>query len=152
MTASTRLFGTITIEDEKLITFPDGIIGFPFMKQFALIRDEENEDAAIMWMQSMDEPQFAMPVVEPHLVVKGYNPVIDDEHLLPVGDLKEEHTYSLVTITVPANIEKMTANLKAPIIINMENNRAVQLIVEDEYEVKHPIYETLRKRKEGIEC
>ena len=152
MTAETRLFGTITIEEEKIITFPDGIIGFPFMKQFALIRDEENEDAAIMWLQSLEEPQFAMPVVEPHLVVKGYNPLIDDKHLLPVGDLKEEQTYSLVTITVPANIEKMTANLKAPVIINMENNRAVQLIVEDEYEVKHPIYETLKKRKEGIEC
>lgn len=152
MTIETRLFGTITIEDKKLITFPDGIIGFPFMKQFALIRDEENEDAAIMWLQSMEEPQFALPVVEPHLVVKGYNPVIDDEHLLPVGDLRDEQIYSLVTLTVPAEIEKMTANLKAPIIINMENNRAVQVIVEDEYEVKHPIYETLRKRKEGMEC
>ncbi len=152
MTAETRLFGTITIEDEKLIVFPDGIIGFPFMNRFALIRDEENEDAAIMWLQSMEEPQFAMPVVEPHLVVSGYNPVIDDENLLPVGSLKEEHTYPLVTITVPADIEKMTANLKAPIIINMENNRAVQLIVEDEYEVKHPIYETLKKRKEGTAC
>lgn len=152
MTIETRLFGTVTIEDEKLIVFPDGIIGFPYMKKFALIRDEENEEAAIMWLQSMEEPQFAMPVVEPHLVVKGYNPVVDDEHLLPVGDLKEENTYSLVTITVPAKIEKMTANLKAPIVINMENNRAVQLIVEDEYEVKHPIYETLRKRKEGTAC
>ena len=64
MTAKTRLFGTITIEDEKIIEFPDGIIGFPFMKKFALIRDEENEDAAIMWLQSMEEPQFAMPVAE----------------------------------------------------------------------------------------
>ena len=152
MTIETRLFGTVTIEDEKLIVFPDWIIGFPYMKKFVLIRDEENEEAAIMWLQSMEEPQFAMPVVEPHLVVKGYNPVVDDEHLLPLGGLKEENTYSLVTITVPAKIEKMTANLKAPIVINMENNRAVQLIVEDEYEVKHPIYETLRKRKESIEC
>ena len=152
MTAKTRLFGTITIEDEKIIEFPDGIIGFPFMNKFALIRDEENEDAAIMWLQSMEEPQFAMPVAEPRLVVAGYNPVVDDENLLPLGTLKEEQTYSLVTLTVPGEIEKMTANLKAPIIINMENNRAVQMIVEDDYEVKHPIYETLKKRKEGIQC
>ena len=152
MTAKTRLFGTITIEDEKIIEFPDGIIGFPFMKKFALIRDEENEDAAIMWLQSMEEPQFAMPVAEPRLVVAGYNPVVDDENLLPLGTLKEEQTYSLVTLTVPGEIEKMTANLKARIIINMENNRAVQMIVEDDYEVKHPIYETLKKRKEGIQC
>ena len=105
-----------------------------------------------MWLQSMEEPQFAMPVAEPRLVVAGYNPVVDDENLLPLGTLKEEQTYSLVTLTVPGEIEKMTANLKAPIIINMENNRAVQMIVEDDYEVKHPIYETLKKRKEGIQC
>lgn len=152
MTIETRLFGEITIADEKLISFPDGIVGFPFMKQFALIRDEENENAAIMWLQSMEEPQFAMPVIEPNLIEENYNPVVDDEYLAPVGDISPEQTYSLVTITVPADIEKMTANLKAPIVINMSNNKAVQIIVEDDYQVKHPIYETLKKRKEGCEC
>lgn len=152
MTTETRLFGTITIEDEKLITFPNGIIGFPFMKQFALIRDEENKNAAIMWLQSMEEPQFAMPVVEPNLISDSYNPVVNDENLTPVGKMVEEQTYLLVTITVPSDIEKMTANLKAPIVINMANNKAVQIIVEDDYQVKHPIYETLKKKREGKEC
>ena len=42
---------------------------------------------------------------------------------------------------------------KYPVLhINMENNKAVQIIVEDDYQVKHPIYETLRKRKEGEAC
>ena len=152
MTIETRLFGEITIADEKLITFPDGIVGFPFMKQVALIRDEENENAAIMWLQSMEEPQFAMPVIEPNLIEENYNPMVDDEYLAPVGELTPEQTYSLVTITVPSEIEKMTANLKAPIVINMANNKAVQIIVEDDYQVKHPIYETLKKRKEGCAC
>jgi flagellar assembly factor FliW len=152
MTVETRLFGTISIEDDKLITFPEGIVGFPYMKQFALIRDEENEHASIMWLQSMEEPQFAMPVMEPGLLDIAYNPVVDDEYLAPVGELEPEQTYSLVTLTVPADIEKMTANLKAPIVINMANNQAVQIIVEDDYQVKHPIYETLKKRKEGASC
>lgn len=152
MTTETRLFGTITIDDEKLIHFPEGIVGFPYMKQFALIRDEEDENSAIMWLQSMDEPQFAMPVMEPGLVEESYNPVVDDEYLAPLGELTEDQIYSLVTITVPSDIENMTANLKAPIVINMVNNQAVQIIVEDDYQVKHPIYETLKKRKEGAAC
>lgn len=152
MTIETRLFGEINIADEKLITFPDGIVGFPFMKQFALIRDEENENAAIMWLQSMEEPQFALPVIEPNLIEENYNPMVDDEYLAPVGELEPEQMYSLVTITVPSDIEKMTANLKAPVVINMANNKAVQIIVEDDYQVKHPIYETLKKRKEGEVC
>ena len=152
MTIETRLFGTITIEDEKLITFPEGIVGFPFLKQFALIHDAENENAPIMWLQSMEEPTFAMPVIEPLLVVDNYNPTVNDEYMEPVGELAEDQIYSLVTITVPPQIENMSVNLKAPIVINMANNKAVQIIVEDDYKVKHPIYETLKKRKEGEAC
>lgn len=152
MTTETRLFGTITIEDEKLITFPEGIVGFPFLKQFALIHDAENENAPIMWLQSMEEPTFAMPVIEPLLVVDDYNPTVNDEYLEPVGELAEDQIYSLVTITVPPQIENMSVNLKAPIVINMANNKAVQIIVEDDYKVKHPIYETLKKRREGNVC
>lgn len=152
MTIETRLFGTITIEDEKLITFPEGIVGFPFLKLFALIHDADKKDAPIMWLQSMEEPQFAMPVIEPNLVMDSYNPTVNDEYLAPVGELAEDQIYSLVTITVPAEIEKMSVNLKAPIVINMENNKAVQIIVEDDYQVKHLIYETLKKRKEGEGC
>lgn len=152
MTTETRLFGEITIADDKLITFPEGIVGFPFLEKFALIHDAENENAPIMWLQSMDEPDFAMPVIEPGLVMEGYNPTVDDEYLAPVGELPEEQIYLLVTITVPPEIEKMSVNLKAPIVINMTNNKAVQIIVEDEYKVKHLIYETLKNRKEGKTC
>ena len=152
MTIETRLFGEITIADEKLITFPEGIVGFPFLNQFALIHDADNENAPIMWLQSMDEPAFAMPVIEPHLVASDYNPTVNDEYLAPVGELAQDQIYTLVTITVPPEIEKMSVNLKAPIVINMENNKAVQIIVEDDFQVKHPIYETLRKRKEGKAC
>lgn len=149
MTTETRLFGEITIADEKLIIFQEGIVGFPFLNRFALIHDAENENAPIMWLQSMEEPGFAMPVIEPGLVAEHYNPVVDDENLAPVGELEPDQMYVLVTITVPPQIENMSVNLKAPIVINMKNNHAVQIIVEDEYQVKHPIYETLKKRKEG---
>lgn len=152
MTTETRLFGEITIADEKLITFSEGIVGFPFLNQFALIHDVENEKSPIMWLQSMDEPDFAMPVIEPNIVVDHYNPIVNDENLTPVGELEPDQMYVLVTLTVPPQIENMSVNLKAPIVINMKINRAVQIIVEDEYKVKHPIYETLKKRKEGSEC
>ena len=93
-----------------------------------------------------------MPVIEPNLVMDNYNPTVNDEFLTPVGELAPDQIYSLVTITVPPEIEKMSVNLKAPIVINMANNKAVQIIVEDDFKVKHPIYETLRKRKVGAVC
>ena len=56
----------------------------------------------------------------------------------------------LVTVSVPQELEKMTVNLKGPIIINGANRKACQVIVEgDVYKVKFPIYDILQARKAG---
>jgi flagellar assembly factor FliW len=151
MKIKTRLFGEIDIQDEKIITLDKGIVGFPDLKKFTLIYDEEKGDDhdTIMWFQSIDEPQFAMPVVLPIVIKPDYNPTINDELLLPLGDLTEENTYVLVTIKVPSDPTQMSVNLKAPIIINTDTLKGGQLIVEDEeYEVRFPIYDILKKAKE----
>ncbi len=149
MKVTTKFFGEIDIADEKIITFPGGIIGFPNRKLFTLIKDEEKPDAKVMWLQSMDEGDYALPVMEPNVIIEDYNPTIDDEYLTPVGEMGPEDVYALVTITVPAEVEKMTANFKAPVVINMKSNKAVQIIVEDDYQVKQPIYDILSAGKEA---
>ena len=64
MKAETRLFGKIDIADDRIITLKEGIIGFPELQKFALIHDEEKkEKGKIMWLQSMDDTAFAMPVM-----------------------------------------------------------------------------------------
>lgn len=149
MKANTRLFGEIEIADDKIIKFEQGIIGFPDMKHFALIFDEEKgEEAVIKWLQSMDEPEFAMPVVEPDDILDSYTPTVSDDLLLPLGDLTQNNTFILVTVTVPKMIEDLSVNLKAPIVINTDNNKGSQLIVEDELDVRYKIYEILQARKE----
>ena len=148
MRVETRVFGEIDIEDEKIINFEDGIIGFPDLKKFTLIYDEEKENNSnIIWMQSLDEPAFAMPVMNPLLVKENYNPIVEDELLKALGNLAEENTLVLVTVTVPQNIEKTSVNLKAPIVINAKEKKAVQVIVEDE-DVKYEIYDILQAQKE----
>lgn len=150
MQITTKLFGEIEVTDEKMITFPNGIIGFPELERFLLIYDAEKDKNGISWLQSIDEPAFAMPVVDPLKLESDYNPMVEDEVLNVLGELKQESMLVLVTMTVPSDITKMTANLKAPIIINADNNKACQLIIEDErYKVKHPVYEILKSKKEG---
>lgn len=151
MRAETRLFGTIEIADDKLITMEKGMIGFPDLKHFALIFDEERglEDSNIMWLQSMDEPAVAFPVMMPAKVKPDYDPRVSEEMIAPLGELTPENTFLLVTVTVPKEIEQMAINLKAPIIINTDNEKAVQLIVEDDYPVKYKIYDLLKEAKEG---
>lgn len=150
MNITTKNFGEITIDDEKIIKFPSGIIGFPDLTDFALIHDEEKGVGGIHWMQSMQEPAFAMPVMDPLNVCEDYNPQVDDEILKPIGELVPEETLVLVTVTVPSDISKMSVNLRGPIVINAVERKAVQVIVEgEEYPVKFPIFEILKARKEG---
>lgn len=148
MKAATRLFGEIEIEESKIITFEDGIIGFPDMKKFTLIFDEEKEDRpSISWLQSMDEPEIAFPVMDPLFVCETYNPSVEEELLKNLGTIKEDNLYVLVTVTVPQNIKELAVNLKAPIVINTDTRKASQIIVEDDLPVRYRIYEILEEAK-----
>lgn len=152
MIVNTKIFGEVTIDEDKIIHFTNGIIGFPELKDFTLIHnEEEGEQAGIRWMQSIQEPAFAMPVIDPLSIIQEYDPEVNDELLTPLGEIKPDEMLVLVTITVPSDIKEISVNLKAPIIINYVNKKACQIIAEgDKYAVKYPIYEILQQAKENV--
>lgn len=151
MRIETKIFGTVEITDDKIITFENGIIGFPELKHFTLLHDDEaGTDAGIRFLQSMEEPGFAMPVMDPLIVKQDYDPVVEDELLAGIGELNENNLLVMVTVTVPSDLTKMSVNLQGPIIINVGKRLAVQLIVENkDYPVKYPIYDILKSGKDG---
>jgi flagellar assembly factor FliW len=150
MQIKTKVFGEVTIDDDKIIDFPNGIVGFPDLVQFTLIHDEEKGKDSIHWLQSIQEPAFAMPVIDPLLVCPDYNPEVEDELLKNIGELQPEETLILVTVTVPKDLTKMSVNLRGPIVINAAEKKATQVIVDgDEYPVKYPIYDIFNKKKAG---
>lgn len=150
MKANTRLFGEIDIQDDKIIKLKEGIIGFPDLQHFTLIHDEEKEGkGSIKWLQSMDDPSFALPVINPLDVKPDYQLIVNEEGLEPLGKITEENAFILVTITVPQKIEEMSVNLKAPFVINTDNLQGAQMIVEDDYPIKYKIYDILNKKKAG---
>ena len=148
MVIKTRIFGEVTISDDKLIHFPKGIVGFPELMDFALIHDsDQGEQAGIRWMQSVQEPNFAMPVIDPLAVKDSYNPEVDDDLLATIGGIDD--ILVLVTITVPSDLTKMSVNLKAPLIINVEGRKGCQIILEQDFPVKFAIYDILQAKKNG---
>lgn len=152
MKVDTRVFGSVEIDEQKIIRFPGGIVGFPELTEFALVHDEEQGNATpIRWLQSLQEPGFAMPVMDPLRIVPDYNPQVEDELLKPLGEFLPEEMLVLVTVTVPSDLTKMSVNLQAPLVINAATRKAAQLIVETEkYPVKYYIYDILQsKKKEG---
>ncbi|MDC7293567.1 MULTISPECIES: flagellar assembly protein FliW [unclassified Butyrivibrio] len=150
MKLATRIFGDVEIEDSKIISFPNGIIGFPDLKRFTLMHDEEGGTNTIQWLQSIEEPNFAMPVMDPLIVCPDYNPQVDRQNIIDIGELVDDELLVLVTVTVPHDLKQMTVNLKGPFIINVHDMKAAQSIIDnDEYPVKFPIYDILQKNKEN---
>jgi flagellar assembly factor FliW len=150
MKIQTKAFGEITIDDEKIITFPKGIVGFSELTKFTMIHDKETGAGSIHWLQSLQEPAFAMPVMDPLVIKPDYNPEVEEEWIKPLGELNLEELLVLVTVTVPQDLTQMTVNLKGPIVINTGERKACQVIIEgDEYQVKYPIYDILQEKKAG---
>lgn len=152
MKINTRIFGEIEITDDKIITFENGIIGFPELKRFTLLHDEEKGNSAgIRFLQSLEEPGFAMLVMDPYLVKEDYAPEVEDELLAGLGEITEENLLILVTVTIPSDLTRMSVNLQGPFIINVDERKACQIIVDtNDYPVKYPIYDILQSRKAGV--
>lgn len=151
MLIKTRHFGEVNLDEEKVITFDEGLIGFEDCKRYTILyNNEEGGNTTISWLQSLDVPELALPVISPLSVMADYNPIVEDEVLLPLGELTEENIIILLTLSVPSDITKMSANLKAPLIINADTKKGCQIIAENpDYVIKYNIYEQAKKCKDA---
>ena len=109
MKIATKIFGEIEIADDKILVFPNGIIGFPDLNRFSLMYDKDKGSHNIQWLQSLDEPAFAMPVMDPLHVQEDYNPEVEDDVLEDVKPITDDNMLVLVTLTVPHDLTKMTS-------------------------------------------
>lgn len=137
MKIKTTRFGEIEVNDDKVIDFPEGIIGFHSLKRFVLLGKQSR---LVMWLQAVDNPKVAFIVVNPFLFEPEYNPRIAQEDLdfLQVSDSSDLHILAIVV--VPEDPQKMTANLLGPIVVNTKERLGKQVILLDgNYSVKHPI-------------
>ena len=151
MLIKTRHFGEVDIADDRILTFDNGILGFEDHKQYTLLYDStEGERPPVSWLQCCDIPELAIPVISPLGIAEDYNPDVEDELLKPLGELTDENIVLLTTLTVPADVKKMSINLRAPIIINSDNRKGAQIIVENQdFPIKYAIYDILQAKKEG---
>jgi flagellar assembly factor FliW len=123
------------IDEADVIQFPLGIPGFEDRHQWILVGDDGN---AIMWMHSAEDGELALPVTTPDAVRGDYNAQIPREALEPIGDVKEGDVAILIVVTIPPNRPwDMTANLKAPIVVNKASRIAMQTIaLNDDYDFR----------------
>lgn len=150
MVIKTKCFGEIDIAEEKIITFDQGLLGFEEYKQYTILYDLESKEDSISWLQSIDEPGLALPIINPLLVKTDYNPMVEDTLLESLEGISEENMAIFLVMTVPSDLTKMSVNLKAPLVINSDTKKGIQVIVENQdYTVKYSVYDLFTVNDKG---
>jgi flagellar assembly factor FliW len=139
----TGRFGQIEISSDEIISIPSGILGFPEDHNFCLV--DAGDDTLIVWLQSLSNPRLAFPLLEPKAFKPEYVVRLSAAELreLRLVSIKDASVFTILTI--PTDLTEMTANLKAPLVINTKDKVAKQVVLqENDQPIKHPMFKELR--------
>lgn len=140
MKIETVNFGTIEIEEDKVIYFKEGIPGFEDEKEFVIILNEDL-DNPFHFLQSKNTGELSFVIVNPFEIFKDYDIEIPETTVKKLKIEKKEDLVIYSIVVVPEDISKMTVNLLGPIVINSREKLGKQVIIEDSrYTTKELIF------------
>ncbi len=145
MRVQTTRFGEVEISLEDLVDFAEGLLGFSQLRRFVILDDPNDEIFA--WLQSCENPDIAFPILEPELFAPNYQVELSKTDLESLCLAKQSDGKFFNIITIPADPTLMTANLKAPVIINIAKRVARQCVLQDNnLAIREPIFSKLQQR------
>jgi len=129
----------VEIDESKIVNMPDGIPGFDECKRFFIFGSEEQP---IKWFQSVDKPEVALPIVNPFLFTRDYEVELSDDDVKFLEIKKPDDVAIFVVLVIPSGDPMaMTANLKAPIVINIKKRIGKQVVLMDErYPIRYRVF------------
>ncbi|MDR2571915.1 MAG: flagellar assembly protein FliW [Oscillospiraceae bacterium] len=142
MQIDTLRFGIVEVDDKKIIEFGEGIPGLEQYRKYALLQFEESYP--IVWLQSMDDTGICLPVLDTFSVLPDYVFDIDEADVKSLELNKPDELHVVSVVVIPEDIQGMTVNLAAPIIINVLTGRAKQIVLSgSEYNVRVPVFQQI---------
>jgi flagellar assembly factor FliW len=139
MELNTKMHGVKEYEEKDVINFNKGLPGLLDLRKFILFPVEENEMFSIL--HSIEDDNIGLVVFSPFLKFKDYEFKLSDEKLKELKIQSNDDVLVLNTVTLHSDVEKITTNLKAPIVINIKEKLGEQIILDsDKYFIKHPLF------------
>ncbi|PLR90811.1 flagellar assembly protein FliW [Bacillus sp. T33-2] len=138
MKVKTRYHGELELQKDHVITFPNGIPGFPDDQSYIIIPLDENSPFSIL--QSIQTEYLGFVIADSFSFYKDYEFNLPASFLsqFKIEDRNDVNIFSIVT--VEQSIETSTLNLQAPIVINNKTRQGKQIILDSEqYHTKHPL-------------
>lgn len=143
MKVNTTRFGELTVNNEDIINFSEGLLGFENLSKFFVV--DPGDNTLILWLQSIEDASIAFPIIEPKIFKPDYVAKLlpADMASIKLETISDAKIYSILTI--PSDITTMSANLKAPIVINNVKKIAKQIVLQDnKLSVKYEMYKELK--------
>lgn len=121
----TSRFGVLEVEEERIINFPDGLLGFPDIRRYVLM---DYKDTPLKWLQAVDDPDLAFIVTEPAVLFPDYKVRLDPATRQYLKLEKDEDLAVLMIIRVEG--EQVIANLQGPLFLNAGSMLGAQIVVD----------------------
>ena len=138
MKIETKKFGTIEIDDDSVIHFPRGLVGFEHCHRFALIKNEDFDP--FCWLVSLDENELSLPILNPNLVNPDFETTLSS-NLTDNRFLSNGFNNIFCVVNMDRKVGRFTINLKSPILLNLEDRMGKQFILDsDELMVDQPVW------------
>ena len=130
MLVRSERLGELEVDDDKVLTFPEGLLGFPGSQRYVMV-DIDGGDA-YRWLQSVDDPTLAFLAVIPWHFFPDYEPEIDaiTENELDLHDPGDAIVLCLISVREAAE-PAITANLLGPLIVNTTTRVGRQVVLAD---------------------
>ena len=139
MIIKTKFLGEVEINEDDIIVFPDGILGFEESRKFINLDIPENEFFKIL--QDVEREYVSFIVTDPWKFKEDYDMEVPDNELLKINIRKKEQIAMLNIVTLSDVFEKSTMNLLAPVIVNTENRIGKQYVLNNVgYSTKYPLF------------
>jgi flagellar assembly factor FliW len=131
-------FGDLEVPEDKVITFKEGLPGFPQLHRFAIL--EMDELKPFQYLQALDDPPISLFIINPFLVDPTYEFRLMDSDMEDIHSTNSAELAVYAVATIPEDPSSATLNLMAPVVINDRDRCGKQVILhESKYSVKHPL-------------
>ncbi len=142
MLIPTTRFGPIEVDEQRVITFPKGILGFPKHQAFVLL--QPSDDSHFFWLQSTEAADLAFIVTDPGLFVSSYRVPLKADQMLELGI--ESPADAQVFVIVNKHGDTLTGNLQGPLVVHGGNRLGAQLVLSDRrFTTRVPLVEVPRR-------
>jgi flagellar assembly factor FliW len=115
-TLESRRFGTVQVTEEAVVRFPEGLPGFEEYREFLLLSPPGLEP--VQFLVSCGDPEISFPILAAPLCLEGYAPELESSALQALGAPEASALAIYVILTFHHDCERVTANLRAPVLIN----------------------------------